>query len=139
MGLVRYTLSLINRFFCSRISPVWILIFRGLCRCSSSTTCSHLQIIYIEVNVIEVGHDFTMQLKKWFDEKGIKNSFDTWHGKICSFLLEIFSCICLFVMLYKMSNFQGQNMSKRLFQKQPKVLNDKRVLHGLMNFLIKVK
>ena len=32
------------------------------------------------VKVNEVGHDFTIQLKKWLDEKGIKNSFDTWHG-----------------------------------------------------------
>ena len=51
--------------------------------------------------MIEVGHDFTIQLKKWFDDKGIKNSFDTWHGKIFSFLLAIY----LFVMFYKMSKF----------------------------------
>ena len=55
--------------------------------------------------MIEVGHDFTMQLNKWFDEEGTKNSFDTWHGKICSFLLEI--CLYLLVchVIYKMSNF----------------------------------
>ncbi|XP_068738170.1 uncharacterized protein [Montipora capricornis] len=44
-------------------------------------------------NVTEVAHDCVMALKTWFRGKGIKNSFDTWHGtkgvardmkKICS-------------------------------------------------------
>ena len=32
-------------------------------------------------NVKEIAHDCVMALKAWFQEKGIKNSFDTWHGK----------------------------------------------------------
>ncbi|XP_015764652.1 PREDICTED: uncharacterized protein LOC107343583 isoform X1 [Acropora digitifera] len=44
-------------------------------------------------NVKEIAHDCVMALKAWFQGKGIKNSFDTWHGtkgvardmkKICS-------------------------------------------------------
>ena len=32
-------------------------------------------------NVKEIAHDCVMALKAWFQGKGIKNSFDTWHGK----------------------------------------------------------
>ncbi|XP_068711084.1 uncharacterized protein [Montipora foliosa] len=44
-------------------------------------------------NVKEIAHDCVMALKAWFQGKGIKNSFDTWHGtkgvardmkKVCS-------------------------------------------------------
>ena len=32
------------------------------------------------INIVEIGHDFTLQLKNWLDKQGIKNSFDSWHG-----------------------------------------------------------
>ena len=32
----------------------------------------------------EVAHDCVMALKNWFVGKGIKNSFDTWHGTYTS-------------------------------------------------------
>ncbi|KAM7427626.1 hypothetical protein ABFA07_021273 [Porites harrisoni] len=44
-------------------------------------------------NVTEVAHDCVVALKNWFEGRGIKNSFDTWHGtkgvardmkKVCS-------------------------------------------------------
>ena len=53
-----------------------------------------------DTKVIEVGHDFTMQIKKWCDSKGIKNSFDTWHGKI-GMVDIIFPFISLVVMFNK--------------------------------------
>ena len=30
----------------------------------------------------EVAHDCVAALRKWFAEKGIRNSYDTWHGRI---------------------------------------------------------
>ena len=38
-------------------------------------------IILIAHNVTEVAHDCVVALKNWFEGRGIKNSFDTWHGK----------------------------------------------------------
>ena len=32
-------------------------------------------------NVTEVAHDCVKALKNWFEGRGIKNSFDTWHGE----------------------------------------------------------
>ena len=32
-------------------------------------------------NMKEIAHDCVMALKAWFQGKGIKNSFDTGHGK----------------------------------------------------------
>ena len=32
-------------------------------------------------NVSEVAHDCVAALKNWFVGRGIKNSYDTWHGK----------------------------------------------------------
>lgn len=30
----------------------------------------------------EVAHDCVAALKNWFVDRGIKNSYDTWHGKL---------------------------------------------------------
>ena len=38
-------------------------------------------IILIAHNVTEVAHNCVVALKNWFEGRGIKNSFDTWHGK----------------------------------------------------------
>ena len=40
-------------------------------------TILNAQLSYTFSTAVKVGHDFTIQLKKWLDEKGIKNSFDT--------------------------------------------------------------
>ena len=37
--------------------------------------------VLIAHNVTEVAHDCVVALKNWFEGRGIKNSFDTWHGK----------------------------------------------------------
>ena len=37
-------------------------------------------VIFTGYNVGEVAHDCVMALKNWFQGRGIKNSFDTWHG-----------------------------------------------------------
>lgn len=38
-------------------------------------------VIFTGYNVAEVAHDCVVTLKNWFEGRGIKNSFDTWHGK----------------------------------------------------------
>ena len=42
-------------------------------------------IILIAHNVTEVAHNCVVALKNWFEGRGIKNSFDTWHGKFQMF------------------------------------------------------
>ena len=32
-------------------------------------------------NVTEVAHDCVVALKNWFQSRGIRSSFDTWHGR----------------------------------------------------------
>ena len=29
----------------------------------------------------EVAHDYVPALKSWFERQGIRNSYDSWHGK----------------------------------------------------------
>lgn len=49
--------------------------------------------LLVGYNITEVAHDCVRSLKNWFEQRGIKNSFDTWHGtkgvardmkKVCS-------------------------------------------------------
>ena len=32
-------------------------------------------------NIMDVAHDCVKALKNWLEERGMKNSFDTWHGE----------------------------------------------------------
>ncbi|XP_068682738.1 uncharacterized protein [Montipora foliosa] len=49
--------------------------------------------LLVGYNITEVAHDCVRSLKNWFEQRGIKNSFNTWHGtkgvacdmkKVCS-------------------------------------------------------
>ena len=44
--------------------------------------CFHLFLFPLKGhNVTEVAHDCVIALKNWFQGRGIRNSFDTWHGR----------------------------------------------------------
>jgi len=47
--------------------------------------CFHSFLIPLKGhNVTEVAHDCVVALKNWFQGRGIRNSFDTWHGRFIS-------------------------------------------------------
>lgn len=64
--------------------------------------CFHLFLFPFEgQNVTEVAHDCVLALKNWFQGRGIRNSFDTWHSRFIRGLLvtDIASLVALLYLI----------------------------------------
>ena len=64
--------------------------------------CFHLFLFPLKGhNVTEVAHDCVIALKNWFQGRGVRNSFDTWHGRFIrdTLPLALQALWCLFNVL----------------------------------------
>ena len=60
-------------------------------------------IIYLGLNVTEVGHDMQAQVSKYVTETlQLINSYDTWHGTLqLLYVIYIYIYICTYLIRYK--------------------------------------
>lgn len=69
---------------------LWCFFFKEHQRLLHSS--NHLLNIFTGYRVREVAHDYVPAIKTWLEkEKGILNSYDTWHGKFKLFIFIIFN------------------------------------------------
>ena len=56
------------------------VIHRGLSSICAFTTIVRALILITGLNITEVAHDYQPSIKKYVEELGMVNSYDTWHG-----------------------------------------------------------
>ena len=105
-------------------------------------------ILFSGFHVVEVAHDFVLQLKTWILSKGVLNSFDSWHGTqytllfFGSFFLDdydYFLKVSLLLVLIFFVYFQVQSLWLKQWRKLPQDHRGMRAQSGFLNCPTKVR